>query len=239
MVSWLMTWCCREIESPLWMYMQGYVAWRMLLSRPLVMINYGTTLMCDLPWTPPLKRFLCRFLKQSNNICHHRWIKRLYNSDVFLSKFPTNSEVSIKNQNLFVFNRVIKITCFMCSLMSPDFGSDCTHTSSLCILCCKGEALEIFSVERQLIVLKLEIDFPCYWDAGVCSFALLFNPCILKSSQFISHEETDEQPDQMDFYPNAWPPANECELLNPSLPMDNKRTYSMSKVVQKVGFTNL
>jgi hypothetical protein len=26
-----------------------------------------------------------------------------------------------------------------------------THTSSLCILCCKGGALELFSVERQLL----------------------------------------------------------------------------------------
>jgi hypothetical protein len=26
-----------------------------------------------------------------------------------------------------------------------------THTSSLCIFCCKGGALELFSVERQLI----------------------------------------------------------------------------------------
>ena len=26
-----------------------------------------------------------------------------------------------------------------------------THTSTLCILSCKGEALELFSVERQLI----------------------------------------------------------------------------------------
>jgi hypothetical protein len=31
----------------------------MLVSRSLVMIHYGTTLMCDLPWTPSLKQFLC------------------------------------------------------------------------------------------------------------------------------------------------------------------------------------
>jgi len=33
--------------------------------------------------------------------------------------------------------------------------------------------------------------------AGVCSFALLFNPCILEPNQFILHEETDEQLEQM------------------------------------------
>jgi hypothetical protein len=72
------------------------------------------------------------------------------------------------------------------------------------------------------LVLKMEIDFPCCWDAGVCSFTLLFNPCISEPSQFISHVETDEQPDQMDFYPNAWSLASKCELSNLGLPMDNK-----------------
>ena len=51
--------CRYETESPLWMYTQGYAAWRMLVSRSLVMIHCGTTLMCDLPLTPSLKRFLC------------------------------------------------------------------------------------------------------------------------------------------------------------------------------------
>jgi hypothetical protein len=45
----------------------------------------------------------------------------------------------------------------------------------------------------------MEIGFPCCSDAGVCSFTLLFNSCIPESSHFISHEETDEQPDPMDF----------------------------------------
>jgi hypothetical protein len=39
----------------------------------------------------------------------------------------------------------------------------------------------------------MEIDFPAVEIAGVCSFALLFNPCISEPSQFISHEETNEQ----------------------------------------------
>jgi hypothetical protein len=50
-------WCRRKTESPLWMYTQGYATWRMLVSRSLVMVHYGTTWMCDLLWTPRLKRF--------------------------------------------------------------------------------------------------------------------------------------------------------------------------------------
>jgi hypothetical protein len=94
-----------------------------------------------------------------------------------------------------------------------------THTSSLCIFCCKGGALELLASRDNLLVLKMEIDFPCCWDAGVCSFTLLFNPCIPEPSQFISHEEMDEQHDQMDFYPNAWPFASKCELSTLGLPM--------------------
>ena len=57
-------------------------------------------------------------------------------------------------------NRVIRITSFMCDLLSLDFGGDYTHTSSLCILCCKGGALELFSVERQLISPSNKNQFP-------------------------------------------------------------------------------
>jgi hypothetical protein len=65
---------------------------------------------------------------------------------------------------------------------------------------CKGEALKLFSVERLLIdPLHGESNLPL----GVCSFALLFNPCISKPSYFISYEGTNEQHDQMDFHPNA------------------------------------
>jgi hypothetical protein len=68
-----------------------------------------------------------------------------------LNEFPSNSKDYKKNQNLSMSNCVIKITLFMCGPFSLDFSSDCTHTSSLCILCCKGEALKLFSVGRQLI----------------------------------------------------------------------------------------
>jgi hypothetical protein len=116
-----------------------------------------------------------------------------------------------------------------------DFDGDFKHTSSLCILCCKGEALELFSVERQLINSQ-NGDLHCCWDAGVCSFALLFNPCIPEPSLFILHEETNEQHDQMNFYSNVWSTVNKSELPTIRLPMGNKRNYSMSKVVQQVSF---
>jgi hypothetical protein len=43
----------------------------------------------------------------------------------------------------------------------------------------------------------------------------------------------------MNFYPNARSLVNQSELSTIGLPMGNKRNYSMSKVVQQVGFTNL
>jgi hypothetical protein len=52
-------------------------------------------------------------------------------------------------------------------------------------------------------------------------------------------EEMDKHPDQMDFYSSAWSLVNKSELSTIGLPMGNKRNYSMSKVVQQVGFTNL
>jgi hypothetical protein len=76
-------WCRSETESSLWMRTRDCATRRMLVSRYLVMIHYGTTLIYYLSWTFPLKRFFCCLLKQSNNICHHYWIKRVYNSDVF------------------------------------------------------------------------------------------------------------------------------------------------------------
>jgi hypothetical protein len=87
-----------------------------------------------------------------------------------------------------------------------------THTSSLYILCVKVKPWSFLVSRDNWLALKMEICFPYCWDAGVCSFALLFNPCIPEPSQFISHEEMDEQSDQMDFYPNAWPFVSKCEL---------------------------
>jgi hypothetical protein len=52
-------WCRCETEGLLWMCTQDSAAWRMLVSKSLVMIHCGTTPMCDLSWTPSLKQFLC------------------------------------------------------------------------------------------------------------------------------------------------------------------------------------
>jgi hypothetical protein len=58
-------WYRGETESLLWMYTKDSAAWRMLVSRSLVMIHCGTTLMCDLPWTPSLNNFyvVCQVIK--------------------------------------------------------------------------------------------------------------------------------------------------------------------------------
>jgi hypothetical protein len=94
-----------------------------------------------------------------------------------------------------------------------------THTSSLYILCVKVKPWSFLVLIDNWLALKMEIYFPCCWSAGVCSFALLFNSCIPGPSRFISHEETDEQLDQMDFYPNVWFPVSKCKLSTLDLPM--------------------
>jgi hypothetical protein len=128
----------------------------------------------------------------------------------------------------------------MCGRMSSDSSGDCSYTIfPLPLLLQKVKPCSFLVFYDRWLVPKIEIDFPCYWDAEVCSFALLFKPCIPKPSHFISHEEMDEQPDQMDFYPNAWSTVNKCELSTIGLSMGNEKAYSMSKVVQQVGFTNL
>jgi hypothetical protein len=111
-------WCRCETESPLWMYTQGYAAWRMLVSRSLVMIHYGTTLIYYLPQIFPMKQFLC---------C--------------LSSDQATSIISVGSKGH---------TTFMCGLFSFDLGSDYLYKFPLHPLC-KGEALKLFSVERQLI----------------------------------------------------------------------------------------
>jgi hypothetical protein len=90
----------------------------------------------------------------------------------------------------------------MCGFFSFDLGSDYLYKFPLHPLC-KGEALELFSVEKQLISSQNGDLFPLLLRCRSCSFAPLFNPCISEPCPFISHEETDEQHDQMDFYPNA------------------------------------
>jgi hypothetical protein len=111
-------WYHGETESLLWMCTQDSAAWRMLVSRSLVMIHCGTTPMCDLPWTPPLKQFPC---------C--------------LSSDQATSVISIGSKGH---------TTFLCGFISFDLGSDYSYKFPLHTLG-KGEALELFSVKRQLI----------------------------------------------------------------------------------------
>jgi hypothetical protein len=54
-----------------------------------------------------------------------------------------------------------------------DLGSDCTHTSSLYVLCVKVKPWSFLVSRDSWLALELEIGFPCCWNAGVCSFALL------------------------------------------------------------------
>jgi hypothetical protein len=139
-------WCRCETESPLWMYTQSYAAWRMLVSMSLVMIHCGTTLTCDLSWSPPLKQFLCCLSSDQATSIISVEIKRAYSFHVWF---------------LFL-----------------DSNSDFTHAHSLCILCVKVKPWSFLVSRDNWLALNMEICFPCCWDAGVCSLALLFNPCI-------------------------------------------------------------
>jgi hypothetical protein len=138
-------WCRSETESPLWMYTQGYAAWRMLVSMSLVMIHCGTTLMCDLPWSPPLKQFIC---------C--------------LSSDQATSIISVGSKS-------IPLSCVVSFLLILVVT---TYISSLYILCVKVKPWSFLVLRNNWLALKMVICFPCCWDAWVCSFALLFNPCI-------------------------------------------------------------
>jgi hypothetical protein len=85
---------------------------------------------------------------------------------------------------------------------------------------CKGEALELFSVKRQLIS-SLNGDWispAAEMQEFVHSLSYLthISPNQVSSSRI---EEMDEQPDQMNFYPNTGSPISKCELLTLGLPM--------------------
>jgi hypothetical protein len=89
----------------------------------------------------------------------------------------------------------------MRGLISFDLCSDYSYKFPLHPLC-KGEALELFNVERQLISSQNSDLFPLLLKCRSLFIRLLFNPYIPEPSLFILHEEMDEQSDQMDFYPN-------------------------------------
>jgi hypothetical protein len=111
-------WYCCETESLLWMCTQDFAAWRMSVSRSLVMIHYGITLMCYLPLTFPWNNFY-----------------------VVCERDQATSVISVESKGH---------TTFMCGLISFDLGSDYSYKFPLHPLC-KGKALELFSVGKQLI----------------------------------------------------------------------------------------
>jgi hypothetical protein len=103
------------------------------------------------------------------------------------------------------------------------------YTSPLYVLCVKVKPWSFLVLENSWLALKMEIGFPCCWNAGVCSFTPLFNPYIHEPSHFVSHEETVDQPDHMDLYPNAWPFASKCELSTLGLSMVLRRPAQCQK----------
>jgi hypothetical protein len=54
-----------------------------------------------------------------------------------------------------------------------------TYTSSVYVLCVNVKPWSFLVLTNNWLALKMEIGFPCYWNAEVCSFDLLVNPCIL------------------------------------------------------------
>jgi hypothetical protein len=136
-------WYRGETESLLWMCTQDFAAWRMPVSRSLVMIHYGITLMCYLPLTFPWSNFyvVCEEIKQHLS-------------------FPLDQK-GIPLSCVVLFRLISVVT---------------THTSSLYILCVKVNPWSFLVLENNWLALKIEICFPCCRNAGVCTFALLFNP---------------------------------------------------------------
>ena len=105
-------WYRGETESLLWMRTQDFAAWRMPVSRSLVMIHCGTTLMCDLPWTSSLKQFLCCLWRdQATSVIsvgskgHTTFMCGLISFDLgsdYSYKFPFNHCVKVKPWSFLV-----------------------------------------------------------------------------------------------------------------------------------------
>jgi hypothetical protein len=145
---------------------------------------------------------------------------RLYQYAIFRRPLPWNNfyvvcEVIMQHLSSLLDQKGIPLSC----VVSFPLTLVVTHTSSLYILCVKVKPWSFLMSRDNWLALKIGICFPRCWSAGVCSFALLFNPCIPEPSLFILHEEMDEQSDQMDFYPNAWPFARKCGLSTLGLPL--------------------
>jgi hypothetical protein len=174
-------------------------------------------------WEPPVNahtRFCC-LAHASTEVSGHdplwNYTDVWSSVDSFLETISMLFVVIKQHLSSLLDQKGIPLSCMVSFLF--DLGDGCTHTSSLYVLCVKVKPWSFLVLRNNWLALKMEICFPCYWDAGVCSFAPLFNPYIPKPSQFILHEETDEQPDLRDLYPSAWPLVSKCELSTLGLPM--------------------
>jgi hypothetical protein len=100
-------WYRGETESLLWMRTQDFAAWRMSVSRSLVMIHYGITLMCYLPLTFPWNNFYvgCQVIKQH------------------LSSLPDQKDIPLTCMVLFLLILVVTAhtssLCILCVKVKP------------------------------------------------------------------------------------------------------------------------
>jgi hypothetical protein len=92
----------------------------------------------------------------------------------------------------------------MCGLISFDLGSDSSYKFPLHPLC-KGGALELFSVERQLISSQNGdwISPAVEMQEFVHSLSYLIHVFPKQVDNSSRMRKTDEQLDQIDFYPHT------------------------------------
>ena len=69
-------------------------------------------------------------------------------------------------------------TTFVCGLFSFDLGSDYSYKFPFASFLVKVKLWSFLVLDNNWLAPKMEICFLCCWNAGVCSFALLFNPYI-------------------------------------------------------------
>jgi hypothetical protein len=161
-------------ESTRKVMLLGACWYRGLWSWSIVELHWCVIFRGLLPWNDFCVVFYNNQATYAITVGSKEYITLMYSLVNFLpiQKSPT------KIKTYLCLDHVIKIHLPMCGRMSFYSSGDYTHTSSLCILYCKGEALKLFSVGRQLLVLKMENCFLSYWDAGVYSFSLLSNTCV-------------------------------------------------------------
>jgi hypothetical protein len=126
----------------------------------------------------------------------------------------------------------------MCGLISFDLGSDYSYKSPLHPLC-KGEALELFSVEGQLISSQNGD-----WISPAAEMQEFVHSLSYLITVFLNQVCSSRMKKRINNM-TQWISTQMSDLLltkralNPWLTDGTERTCSMSKVVQQVGFTNL